>query len=195
MWNRFLICLCSAAALVAIAGCDSSTTSASASGPSMEDLAAKLQGKPPEAAAAPAAAPAPGADAVASDKSATPPTGDERAASTSVVPPDAKVASDRGPVKSRPGTYFGAISAANRNIRTRLDDLPWKESVKLFEAEKGYKPRNTQEFLERVRGEGTPLPDIDPGTTYLYVPDEGQFGELYAVPIDEAPAGTPPNGR
>lgn len=102
-----------------------------------------------------------------------------------VPPPGSKRAGERPPVRS--GGYVGAIARANRNIRTRLDDLPWKKSVQLFEAEMGHKPRDTKEFLERINRERTPLPDIPDGFTYLYLPDEGQFGELWQVPVEEMP--------
>jgi hypothetical protein len=115
-----------------------------------------------------------------------------RPAENAAVPPGSRPASERPALRSDPNTYLGAIAAANRNIRTRLDDLPWKKSVELYQAEKGYKPRNTKDFLERVRSEGTPLPEIPPGYTYLYVPDEGQFGELYQVPLEDAPKDEPP---
>lgn len=184
-------CIWSVVALVAMTGCDSSATGGSAGGPSMEQLAAKLPGKT-DTPAATAAADASTAGQVANDESMSAAGRGAAAADPSVVPPDAKKASDRGPVASRSGTYLGAISAANRNIRNRLDDLPWKDSVRLFQAEMGYKPKDTKEFMERINRDGVQLPDIPAGTTYLYVPDDGQFGELYQVPIDEGKGETPP---
>lgn len=192
--NRILVCSFVATAFCVSAGCDTSTsTGASGGGQSMEELAAKLQGKKP-AAAAPASAPAAEAEA---NNNAAAPTGRETAATApaGTVPDDAKKASERAPLKSNPSTYLGAISSANRNIRTMLDDVSWKKSVELFEAEHGRKPRDTKEFLERVRGEGTPLPQIARDHTYLYVPEEGQFGELYSVPIDQAPTTEQSPGR
>jgi hypothetical protein len=182
-----------ALALAVFVGCDSSTTGSDAGGQSMEQLAAKLQGKT-DSPAPVDAAPAPSRDEVAANET-TDAAGQGAAAGPNAVPAGAKQASDRGPVRSRSGTYFGAISSANRNIRNRLDDLPWKDSVRLFQAEMGYKPRNTKEFMERIERDGVRLPDIPPDSTYLYVPEDGQFGELYQVPIDQGQGGAPPTGR
>jgi hypothetical protein len=156
----------------------------------MEELTAKLQGKPATATAAPA----PDATAAASNQTASD-ADSEPARVPNGDGPIAKQASDRGPLQSRPGTYGHALASSNRNMRTMLDDVSWKKSVQLFEAEKGYKPRTTQEFMERVQSEGTPLPHIEPGTMYYYVPDEGQFGQLYQVPIGSDVPGVPPPGR
>jgi hypothetical protein len=79
------------------------------------------------------------------------------------------------------GSYMGAIMAANRSIRNRLDDIAWKKSVQFYEATNGHLPKNTEEFLNLVQSEGTPLPEIDEGLEYEYDPSEGQFGTLYEV--------------
>ena len=129
----------------------------------MEELAAKLQGKKPEAPAAvadPSAEAAAGGAPAAAGGRETEAAAVNAAVNDRAVPEDAKKASERAPLKSNPSTYLGAISAANRNVRLMADDLPWKKSVQLFEAEQGRKPRDTKEFLDRVRSEGTKLPDI-----------------------------------
>jgi hypothetical protein len=95
-------------------------------------------------------------------------------------------------LQSNPNTYWGAIASANRSVRQRVTDFSWQTSMKLFKAENERLPRDTKEFMERIRGEGTPLPDLPDGYTYLYVPDEGQFGELYQVPLEDAPKDEPP---
>jgi len=173
--------------LAAVAGCESSGDGQGTMADT-ETLADVLK----KSSQPPATASSSNNDVVASDRGAA---GDAAAAAAradeSALPPGSKPASERPPLKSNPRTYWGAIASANRNIRTRLDDLPWKKSVQLFQAEKGYKPRDTKEFLERVRGEGTPLPEIPQGFAYLYLPDEGQFGELYQVPLDQMPGQQP----
>jgi hypothetical protein len=174
--------------LIGAVGCDSASDSAGGGkSVSMTELADKLnpQAKPSVPASAAAAPPA------------TPEVagrGRPEPDAMSQAPPDAKKASDKGPVHTQ-GGYAGAIVAANRNIRERLSDVAWKKSVELFAAEKGYKPRDTKEFLERVRSEGTPLPEIPMGFTYLYVPNEGQFGELYQVPIEDTQSQQPSAGK
>jgi hypothetical protein len=88
------------------------------------------------------------------------------------------------------GGYYGAIAAAHRSIRDRLDDIAWKKSVQFYQATNGNLPRNTEEFLKLVQSEGTPLPEIEEGNEYEYDPSEGQFGTLYEVspPPPSAPA-------
>lgn len=167
-------------------GCGSSSNSGSGGqNVSVEELAKQLQGN------SPAPAPKPPAPTIAatSRESAEQPAVETR--SSEEVPPDAKRASDKGPPRTQ-GGYMGAVIGANRNIREALSDVSWQKSVQLYEASNGYKPRNTQEFLELVRGEGTPLPEIPQGMAYLYVPEEGQFGQLYQVPADQASGDTPP---
>jgi hypothetical protein len=178
---------CALASLGAAVGCGSSSsaTGGAAGGPSMEELTAKLQSKQAAATSTPATATNPSAGDA----------GGEPARVSNGDGPIAKEASDRGPLQSRPGTYAHALASSNRNMRTMLDDVAWQKSVQLFEAEKGYKPRTTQEFMERVRSEGTPLPIIEPGTMYYYVPNEGQFGQLYQVPLGSDVPGVPPPGR
>jgi hypothetical protein len=186
-----LICVLLFAPLFIAAGCDSTAPNpTTAGGPSIEELAAKMQGKKPEAAptaSAPqtAANPAENTDSRAPVAAAPTKTGEVNYTTT---------ASDRGPAATQ-GGYGGAIIAANRTMRTALDDIAWKKSVQLFEAEHGRKPRDTKEFLERVKGEGTPLPGVPDGFTYHYIPDEGQFGQLYQVPIEKDSEATPPSGR
>jgi hypothetical protein len=152
---------------------------------SMEELTKQLQKQSGAAAPKPAtpmtpATPAAPANAVAEGRT------EQGAIETATVdvPADAKKASDKGPQRTQ-GGYMGAVIGANRNIREALSDVSWQKSVQLYEASNGHKPRNTQEFLELVRGEGTPLPEIPQGMTYLYVPEEGQFGQLYQVPAGQ----------
>jgi hypothetical protein len=159
------------------AGCESSADSGGDRGPSVQELTAQIEAK--NKAATPAADPQESDTAMAANDAST--------QNVTGGPAIAQKAGDPPPVRTQ-GGYFGAISGANRNIRLMVNDLPWKESVKLFEAEHGHKPRDTKEFMERIRREGTPLPDVAEGTTYLYVPEEGQFGELYQVPIDSPAA-------
>jgi hypothetical protein len=156
------------------AGCESSVDTGGA-GPTVEQLTAEMQKSKKEAA--PAAAAETETDDVAASRA---------------EPAIAQKASDRPQLQTQ-GGYAGAVFGASRSIRITADDLAWKKSVQLFEAEHGRKPKDTEEFMERIKREGTPLPDIEPGTKYFYNPQEGQFGELYQVPID-APAGEAPAG-
>lgn len=87
------------------------------------------------------------------------------------------------------GSYMGAIMAANRSIRNKLDDIAWKKSVQLYQARNGHLPRNTEEFLNLVQSEGTPLPEIEEGHEFEYDPSEGQFGTLYEVTPAQQPRG------
>ena len=178
----------SALLLAMSVGCGGpSSGGGSGSNVSVEDLAKQLQGKSPSAAAAKSSSPAPAASTPAEQPAASregEAERDPRQAASTEVPSDAKRASDKGPQRTQ-GGYMGAVIGANRNIREVLSDVSWQKSVQLYEASNGRKPRNTEEFLSLVRGEGTPLPEIPQGMTYLYVPEEGQFGQLYQVPADQ----------
>jgi hypothetical protein len=196
MNKRIEYCLCTVVLLATALGCGPTVDSSNDDNISITELTTQMDKKPKPAAAAPAA-PAPTASdaaTAASDNAAPgaraePPDDDDRDS----APADAQVAGERPAVRST--GYVGAIASANRNVRQRLDSVAWQKSVQLFEAEKGYKPRTTEEFLERVRSEGTPIPEIPPGHTYLYVPEEGQFGELYQVLIGETPSDAPAAGK
>src|SRR5262245_38226289 len=101
-----------------IAGCDTPATSVGPGGPSMEQLAAKLQGKAPEKKAAPPAAAEPEpavepSNVAAGDGARGGATDSGRGGAEPIaVPADAKRAGDRGPTATR-GGYLGAISSAN----------------------------------------------------------------------------------
>jgi hypothetical protein len=179
MCKRYVVWLTLLSGLPLATGCESSVESGGSSGPTVEQIAARQKETSKEAT--PAAA-------TPSEQAAT--RGDVPAETGSSEPAIAQKASDRPPLQTQ-GGYAGAVFGANRTIRIMADDLAWKKSVQLFEAEHGRKPKDTQEFMERIRSEGTPLPSIEPGTKYLDMPDEGQFGELYQVPAD-APEGVVP---
>jgi hypothetical protein len=181
MSKRYAVWLTLLSGLSFATGCESSVDSGGSSGPTVEQIASRQKETSNEAT--PAAA-SPSEQAAA--------RGNAPAATGSSEPAIAQKASDRPPLQTQ-GGYAGAVFGANRTIRIMADDLAWKKSVQLFEAEHGRKPKDTQEFMDRIRSEGTPLPSIEPGTKYLYMPNEGQFGELYQVPID-APAGDVPAG-
>jgi hypothetical protein len=166
------------ALLTVVVGCGSPATSTD-DNVSVAELTARMDNKPEPAKPTPAATPQPAREEPASQSAEL----NTSAGEATTLSPDARPASERPQVQSR--GYFGAISSANRNIRQRMDDVAWQKSVQLFEAEMGRKPRNTEEFLERVRREGTPLPEIPPGYRYVYVPEEGQFGELYAEAVEQ----------
>ncbi len=182
-------------AVLSVVGCESSSDSGGGGNMSMQELSAKIEGKPAaaEAASATTASPA-SSETPAPAGAATTEPATQVAADANTIPADAKRASDQG-VQHTQGGYMGAVIGANRSIRQRVADLSWQKSVQLYEATNGHKPRNTQEFVEHMRGERTPLPELEPGYTYLYIPDEGQFGELYSVPINEAPAGPTQGGQ
>jgi hypothetical protein len=69
--------------------------------------------------------------------------------------------------------------------------------MKLYNASNGHLPQTTKEFLDYVRNEGTPLPELPNGMTYLYDPKGGEadYGELWQVPIDQMPEEAPSSGR
>ena len=84
--------------------------------------------------------------------------------------------------QQEPGGYLSSIAMAHRSIRTRVDDLAWKQAVSHFKANQGRNPRSHEEFMSGViEALRIPLPELEPDEQYLYVPEEGQFGELYVV--------------
>jgi hypothetical protein len=168
-----------------VGGCESSNDTGADAGPTIEQLTAQSQAKNKEASST---------DGTTADEKTTSSTDsrtDATAQSGNAEPAIAQKASERPPQRSSSGTYAGAVFGASRSIRIAADDLAWKKSVQLFEAEHGRKPKDTKEFMERIKSEGTRLPDIEPGTEYFYQPAEGQFGELYQVPIGETPSDAP----
>jgi hypothetical protein len=185
MCEQFAAWLVVLSILACAGGCESSTDSGPDAGPTIEQLTAQSQAKNKEAS------PTDGSNS--DEKAASGPDSpqDATAQAGSAEPAIAQKASERPPQRSSSGTYAGAVFGASRSIRIAADDLAWKKSVQLFEAEHGRKPKDTKEFMERIKSEGTPLPDIEPGTTYFYQPAEGQFGELYQVPIGETPDNPP----
>jgi hypothetical protein len=164
------------AAVAIVAGCDSSRSS---SGPSnMDALAARLDKPEPVAQPQPQPEPQP-----------QPPPQPE--------PQPAQVVEKHNvedvDTSNHTGGYYGAIAAANRSVRDRLDDIAWKKSVQLYQATNGRLPKNTEEFLNLVQSEGTPLPPIEEGNKYEYDPSEGQFGTLYEVaPATPSTPAAPP---
>jgi hypothetical protein len=80
------------------------------------------------------------------------------------------------------GGYYSAIVGAHRHITTRVDDLAWKQAIQHYKATNGNMPKDHAEFMSGViDGFGIALPPLEEGEEYLWIPDEGQFGELYVV--------------
>ncbi len=154
------------AVLLVAAGCGSSDSSNDASSASMDDMARMLD--QPQAAAEAKPAPKPQPEAVAAE-------------------PEKHNVEDVD-TSNPSGSYLGAIGGAYRYSRTRIGDLSWITSVKLYRATNGYLPRNTEEFMKCVQADGTPLPEIEQGHHYEYDPSEGQFGTLYDITPAQNPA-------
>ncbi len=83
---------------------------------------------------------------------------------------------------AEPGGYLSAIAHAHRSVRTKTDNWAWMQAVTHFKATEGRMPRSHEEFMSGViKAFDILLPELEQGEEYLYVPDEGQFGELYIV--------------
>jgi len=166
--SRFVQHLAWLSVVLVVAGCGSSTGSNDASNSSMDDMARMLDQPKAAAEAKPAPKPEPPPEAVAAEPE--------------------KHNVEHVDTSNRSSSYLGAIGGAYRYSRTRIGNLSWITSVKLYRATNGYLPRNTEEFMKCVQADGTPLPEIEQGHHYEYDPSEGQFGTLYDITPSQNPA-------
>jgi hypothetical protein len=142
-------------ALLLAAGCNSSDSSDQSGGSEMDDVAKMLDQPKPVAQTQP-----------------TPPPKPSEPVKHNVEHTD---------TSNWTGGYLGAVGAARRSMRNRIDDWAWKQAVQHYQATNGYLPRNTEEFMQAMREIDIPLPEIGEGNQYEYDPSEGQFGTLYEV--------------
>jgi hypothetical protein len=105
----------------------------------------------------------------------------------------AKAAADAQPRKAgRPkvkegGGYFTAIVGARRKILNETDRWAWIQAVQHFQAREGRLPKDHAEFMKEIESLEINLGYKEPDEEFLYVPEEGDFGELYVVKIAEEP--------
>lgn len=177
--NAFALATFAVFLLIAV-GCGDSTTS---DGPSEMDRMAQRLDAANDAAKEESQPQAPSRPAPSQPADSTPP------AESSTAPPaqpdqTSAQSGDQssGPAEEQSGGYLSSIAMAHRSIRTRVDDLAWKQAVSHYKAINGHTPRTHEEFMTGViEGFDIPLPELEPDEKYVYEPDEGQFGELYVV--------------
>jgi hypothetical protein len=165
-WSLAIACLlCSL-------GCGSSSDSgANGGGSSMDQMAAQLD----EQAAAREQEEA----RVAADKKAQ----EEAAAKAAAeAPPERKKA---GRASVEPGGYANAIIGARRHALNEAESWAWKQAVNSFRAEHGRKPKDHDEFMNKiVKPLGIDLGFKEEDEEFLYDPNaesDGEFGVLYVV--------------
>jgi hypothetical protein len=167
------------AAIIVIAGCDSSASTSTGSGSSMDAMASAIDAQ--KAAQQQEQAQADRAAAEAQ----------QAAAEQQPAEPERRVAGREGVA---PGGYANAIIGARRHVLNRVESLAWQQAVSHFQAEHGRLPKDHDEFMKRVV---TPL-GIDLGfkeenQEFLYDPNDktqGPYGTLFVVEsAEQSPTG------
>lgn len=169
-YARFWIVFGMVTALVAYAGCDSSTDTGA--GQSMDEVAAQLD-----------------AQTAAQQQEQSQAEAERKAQEAKQAAEPA--AEQQRTLAGRPGVgeggYYTAIVGARRHVLNRVERLPWLQAVQHFQATEGRLPKDHAEFMSRVV---EPL-EIDLGykeenQEFLYDPSEGEWGEVYVVEKEPA---------
>jgi hypothetical protein len=176
---KLLLALCTG---IIVAGCDSSASTDTGGGSSMDAMASAIDAQKAAQQQVQAQADAERAAAEAQ----------QVAAEQQAAEQERRVAG-REPVA--PGGYASAIIGARRHVLNRVESLAWQQAVSHFQAEHGRLPKDHDEFMKRVI---TPL-GIDLGfkeenQEFLYDPNDktqGPYGTLFVVESAEQPAGNP----
>jgi hypothetical protein len=118
----------------------------------------------------------------------------ERAPAEAAAAASAEQQQPKRTVAGRPGVgeggYYTAIVGARRHILNKVDSLAWKQAVQHFKATEGRKPKDHDEFMNKIV---IPL-EIDLGykeenQEFIYDPSaesEGDLGVLYVVEKEPA---------
>lgn len=174
------------------AGCNSSSNSGSATSNArdMADFAIMLEEpKPPVAPPAddPALADQRAIESAPSDESSADPSATSESVSGEPPADQGRAVAGRAPIGE--GGYFVAIGGARRQILNRLEDLAWTQAVQHFQATEGRLPRDHQEFMTKIiEPLGIDLGYKEEDQEFLYDPNEGQWGTVYVVAKEPAPA-------
>lgn len=98
-------------------------------------------------------------------------------------PPDGRRVAGRERVGE--GGYFTAIVGARRHVLNTVEGLAWKQAVQHFKATEGRKPKDHEEFMQKiVIPVGIDLGFKEENQEFLYDPSaesEGDLGVLYVV--------------
>jgi hypothetical protein len=156
-----------AAGLIVNWGCDSTTTTSN--GPSMDEITAQLDAQKTAQQQAEAA------NATQQAQPAAQPPAE----------PERKVAGREGVGE---GGYYTAIVGARRHVLNKVEGLGWTTSVRSFQATNGRLPKDHAEFMTIIEQDGVDLGYKEENQEFLYDPSEGQFGTLYVVEKETAPA-------
>jgi len=66
-----------------------------------------------------------------------------------------------------------------RKVQVRIDEIQIKSQLNSFRASKLRNPKDFKEYKKEILDPvGITLPDLPDGDSYVYQPDEGQYGEL-----------------
>lgn len=169
--TRFVGMLLVVGSVAAATGCDSGGSTGSGGGASMDEMAAAVDRRASSSQSA--------ADANAQQ----PAEPVDAAAGTEGSPPDGRRVAGRERVGE--GGYFTAIVGARRHVLNTVEGLAWKQGVQHFRATEGRKPKDHEEFMQKiVIPLGINLGFKEENQEFLYDPSaesEGDLGVLYVV--------------
>ena len=163
---------------ILVAGCDSSTSSNTSSGSSMDAMASAVDAQK-------AAQQQEQARAEAEQQAAA----EQAAAEQQATEPQRQMA---GRERVAPGGYANAIIGARRHILNQTESWAWQQAVSHFQATNGRLPKDHAEFMKQVvEPNGINLGFKEVNQEFLYDPNDktqGPYGTLFVVEKEAAPA-------